>query len=472
VSFDSSAYLVFFVLVLAVYWTIPQRFQNYFLILASFFFYGFVHPWFLLPFFATTLIDYFVANRIECATTGRRKLVVISVCANLGLLAIFKYFHFFLENTAAVLDLLHIHVPMPVLRIILPAGISFYTFQSIGYVVDVYRGHVRACRHLRDYALFVAFFPQLVAGPIQRAGDLLAQIQRPRRLQPAAAYDAAFLLLWGFFKKLVIADNVAVIADKVFALRSPSFPILWTGVLAFAIQIYTDFSGYTDIARACARLLGFEITRNFNHPYLANSPSDFWRRWHISLSTWIRDYLYIPLGGSRISGCREILNIFIVFFLVGLWHGAAWNFVLWGVYYAVLTMLYRVAARLFPQTWSHIPGSNVLCVLVMFIFTNIGWLIFREHDIAQLGRDLILSPTAAPATDWFVARYLAAIVFLYSLPLGFHLWWDIARKNNAGAKERWLPWIALAQSGVAILLFFGILVLRSDAPGEFIYFQF
>lgn len=363
-SFDSSAYLVFLVLVLAVYWTLRKRLQNYFLILASLFFYGFVHLWFLLPFLATTLIDYFVANRIEDSTTGRRKLVAVSVCSNLGLLAVFKYSHFFLENTTHFLEGFHIHVPMPVLHIILPAGISFYTFQSIGYVVDVYRRHVRACRNLRDYALFVAFFPQLVAGPIQRAGDLLVQIQRPRHLSPNAAYHAAFLLLWGFFKKLVIADNVAVIADKIFALRSPSLPVLWTGVLAFAIQIYADFSGYTDIARGSARLMGFEITQNFNRPYLANSPSDFWRRWHISLSMWIRDYLYIPLGGSRISGVREVVNLFIVFFLVGLWHGAAWNFVLWGLYYAALTMLYRLAARFLPQRWSSIPGSNVLRVLL------------------------------------------------------------------------------------------------------------
>ena len=280
------------------------------------------------------------------------------------------------------------------LPVVLPAGISFYTFQSIGYVVDVARGHVPACRSFRDYVLFVSFFPQLVAGPIQRAGQLLTQIQMPRRISPALVGDAFYLLVWGFFKKLVIADNVAITADKVFAIQEPSFPILWAGVLAFCVQIYADFSAYTDIARGSARLLGFKLSQNFNHPYIAESPSDFWRRWHISLSTWIRDYIYIPLRGSRGSEARTILNLTIVFLLTGLWHGASWNFVIWGLYYALLTIIYRLADAVVPARIQTLPGLRAGKIALMFVLTNVGWLIFREHNVGRLWRALTLDPSA------------------------------------------------------------------------------
>jgi D-alanyl-lipoteichoic acid acyltransferase DltB (MBOAT superfamily) len=400
--------------------------------------------------------------------------VASSVICNLGLLAVFKYFNFFSANIAALFETWHWHVSLPLLRLALPAGISFYTFQSIGYVVDVYRGHVPACRSLRDYTVFVAFFPQLVAGPIQRAGDLLGQIQRPRTLSADTAYQALFLLLWGFFKKLVIADNVAIIANKTFSIQAPSFPVLWVGVLAFAVQIYADFSAYTDIARASARFLGFELSPNFNHPYLANSPSDFWRRWHISLSTWIRDYLYIPLGGSKVSRPLEIRNLFIVFFLTGLWHGASWNFVIWGIYYAVLTVIYRIAEKFAPADWKPSVAVNAARILLMFILTNIGWLIFREHNMGMLWRDLTLSPLGTPQAEWLVGKYLFVLVLLYSLPLVLHMVWDLSLRGlwqRTGAGSARIP-ISVANIGVATLMFLTILVLRSDTAQDFIYFQF
>ena len=433
-SFHSLDFVVFLLLVLGIYWNLGHRLQNYFLVPASLFFYGFVHPWFVLPFLATTFIDYFVALGIESFRHRARLLVAVSVLCNLGLLSVFKYFNFFTANLAALLARIHLHVPLPVLEIVLPAGISFYTFQSIGYVVDVYRGHIRACRNLRDYALFVAFFPQLVAGPIQRAGGLLTQIQRPRSLTPVVAGDALVLLIWGFFKKLVIADNVAITANKVFALSNPSFPILWAGVLAFCIQIYADFSAYTDIARASARLLGIELSPNFDHPYLAQSPSDFWRRWHISLSTWLRDYVYIPLGGSRGTRGRVTLNLIVVFLLTGLWHGASWNFVLWGLYYAALTIIYRVAAGLVPKSVQDMRLLAVGRILLMFALTNLGWLIFREQDLGQLSRDLLLSPAAASASAWQSGAYLTAITFLYALPLIIHTVWDVGLKKEEGER--------------------------------------
>ncbi|MCE9612386.1 MAG: hypothetical protein K8R23_19480 [Chthoniobacter sp.] len=470
--FHSLDFLIFLIAVLAGYWCLPARWQNWFLVPASLVFYGWVKPWFLLPFAATTVIDYFVARGLEAAPAKKRTLITISVVSNLGLLGVFKYFNFFVANVAALLDALHLHVPLPVLHVVLPAGISFYTFQSIGYVVDVARGHVRACRSFRDYALFVSFFPQLVAGPIQRAGHLLTQIQRPRSLTPAVAADAFFLLVWGFFKKVVIADNVAVTANKVFALQDPSFPILWTGVLAFCIQIYADFSAYTDIARGSARLLGFDLSPNFNHPYLADSPSDFWKRWHISLSAWIRDYIYIPLGGSRGGTARTLLNLTIIFLLTGLWHGASWNFVLWGLYYAVLTILYRLAAHLVPAALQTLPGVRAGKILLMFALTNLGWLIFREQNVAQLWRDLCLDPHAAPPGDWHVAAYLTATNALYALPLILHLIWDTTLRPLLARWNAWPPIACWASTATATILFAGLLVLRSNTTQDFIYFAF
>ena len=251
--------------------------------------------------------------------------------------------------------------PAPVLRVALPVGISFYTFQSVSYTIDVYRGHVAARRNLVDMGVFVSFFPHLVAGPIMRASSLLPQVERERRFSASDARDATMLLAWGFFKKLVIADNVGVIANKVFALQSPEFAVLWAGVFAFAIQIYADFSAYTDIARGTARWLGFDLVRNFDHPYLASGPTDFWRRWNISLTTWFRDYVFLPLSFAlsrridrdRWLGVRDDIWIYAVatmatFLLSGLWHGASWNFVLWGGYHGVLLVLARALSAAPP----------------------------------------------------------------------------------------------------------------------------
>ena len=470
--FHTLIYLVFLAVILGAYWSVPARWRNLLLIPASLVFYGWNHPWFLLPFAATTVIDYFVARGIEASPARSRLLVTVSVVSNLGLLGVFKYFNFFIANVSALLDALHLHVPLPVLHVVLPAGISFYTFQSIGYVVDVSRGHVRACRSFCDYVLFVAFFPQLVAGPIQRAGQLLAQIQMPRKISPALVADAFFLLVWGFFKKVVIADNVAITANKVFAIQEPSFPILWTGVLAFCIQIFADFSAYTDIARGSARLLGFELSQNFNHPYLAESPSDFWRRWHISLSAWIRDYIFIPLGGSRGGEARTILNLTIVFLLTGLWHGASWNFVLWGLYYALLTIIYRLADAAVPARVQTLPGLRAGKIALMFLLTNLGWLIFREQNIARLWHALTLHPAATPAGEWQVAGYLAATVVIFAIPLVLHTIWDVLLRERLVRLNPWPRLAWWAATAVAVVLFTGILLLRSNTSQDFIYFQF
>ena len=265
---------------------------------------------------------------------ARRKWwLVLSLISNLSVLGFFKYFNFFVDSVQAGLAALGMNTSLPVLQVVLPVGISFYTFQSLSYTIDVYRGRLRACRSLLDFALFVAFFPQLVAGPIERAEALVPRVLSSRVFNLVVARDALVLMAWGFFKKLVIADNVGVIANRVFSMKDPGFEMLWAGVFAFGVQIYADFSAYTDIARGTARWLGFDLMKNFDHPYVAVSPSDFWRRWHISLSSWFRDYLYIPLGGSRHGLPRTLLNVMITFVISGLWHGAAWNFVLWGTFH-------------------------------------------------------------------------------------------------------------------------------------------
>jgi D-alanyl-lipoteichoic acid acyltransferase DltB (MBOAT superfamily) len=301
---------------------------------------------------------------------------------------------------------------------------------------------------------------------------LLAQIQQSRTINPTVVANALVLIAWGFFKKLVIADNVAITANKVFAMESPSFAILWTGVFAFCIQIFADFSAYTDIARGTARLFGFDLSPNFNHPYLADSPSDFWRRWHISLSTWIRDYVFIPLGGSRQGSARTTINLVIVFLLTGIWHGASWNFALWGLYYAVLTILYRAAAAAVPERWQTFPGLRAAKVLLMFLLTNLGWLIFREQNVHHLWRDLTLTPAATPASDWRVAAYLSTLTALFALPLLLHAFGDVVLRERVRHWAGWPRVAWVAATAASLVLFLGILFLRSDTSQDFIYFQF
>src|SRR5262249_28552441 len=373
------------------------------------------------------------------------------------------------------------HVSVPVLRVILPVGISFYTFQAMSYTVDVSRGELRARRSLLDVAVFISFFPHLVAGPIQRASYLLPQVEGDRRFSVRAATTGLSLMVWGFFKKLVIADNVGVIANKVFALRDPSFEILWAGVFAFAIQIYADFSAYTDIARGSSRWLGFELTENFDHPYMARTPADFWRRWNISLSTWFRDYVYIPLGGSRATGARWARNVLVTFLLSGLWHGASWNYVLWGAYHGVLLLLTRAHQILRPPaSEERTPTSEargptsvvpVLQVIGMFVLTSIGWLLFRETELHAIVRDLSLVPWHSTPEDRQIGLYLFLLAFGYSVPL----WAQSIRVERhrggvAAVDERW-PRAALRALAYGAA-FAAILALRSHTSLDFIYFQF
>jgi len=477
VIFHSLDFLAFFVAFVAIYWALPQRGQNVLLFVGSYFFYGYVHPWFLILIATSTVIDYCAARGMEAWPRHRRRFLWLSVISNFGMLGFFKYFNFFVENVAGVLAAFGLTVHEPTLRILLPVGISFYTFQAMSYTIDVYRGELHARRSLLDLAVFVSFFPHLVAGPIQRASFLLPQVESTRRFSAEKARSGFVLICWGFFKKLVIADNVGVVANKVFALSDPTFYILWAGVFAFAIQIYADFSAYTDIARGTSRWLGFELTENFAHPYLARSPTDFWRRWNISLSSWFRDYVYIPLGGSRGGAWLWARNILATFLLSGLWHGASWNYVLWGLYHGLLLLVTQLAGR-----WT-VPGRQVgkwvllPQIAAMFVLTNIGWLLFRETELAAIVRDLRLSPLGVSELDRQTGLYLFLLAFLYSVPLWIQsLWAETASANQAASdpeRAALAPMPRLVLQGVACgLALAAILVLRSRTSLDFIYFQF
>jgi len=475
--FHSLDFIVFFLVACGAYWALPHRWQNVLLIAAGAAFYGYVHPWFLgLLWFSATL-DYSAARLIEERPRHRRAWLATSLIGNLGLLGFFKYFNFFVDNVGAALELFGLSFPRPALQVLLPVGISFYTFQSLSYTIDVYRGQIPARRSYTTVLAFVTFFPPLVAGPIERASHLLPQMERPRRFEAALARDAVFLILWGYFKKLVIADNVGVIANKVFGIREPGFEMLWAGVFAFAIQIYADFSAYSDIARGVARWFGFSLIRNFDHPYLARGPADFWHRWHISLSSWFRDYVYIPLGGSRGGRGRRTVNLILTFLLSGLWHGASWNYVLWGLYHGVLVALSRAIDPITPKTPARFHVAIApLQIAGTFVLVLFGWLLFRETDSAYLWHYLTLSPFGSTADERLMGAYLFALSAIYAVPLVVHMWWDawFLPRWEAG-REALRPKSArrLAfETLVAGVLFALLLVFRSRTSMDFIYFRF
>jgi D-alanyl-lipoteichoic acid acyltransferase DltB (MBOAT superfamily) len=480
--FHSLDFVAFFLLTVTLYWRLPHRWQNHLLLVASYIFYGWITPWYVLLLMTSTTIDWWAARRMDADRAHRGRYLALSLTSNLGMLAYFKYANFFIENVGRILTTVGLPTSPHVLKVILPVGISFFTFQALSYTIHVYRGTMHARASLLDVATYVAFFPQLVAGPIERASALLPQVEHERHFSADAARSGLVLMAWGFFKKLVIADNVGVVADKVFALEAPAFEILWAGVFAFAIQIYADFSAYSDIARGTARWFGFELMVNFDHPYLAQGPRDFWRRWHISLSTWFRDYVYIPLGGSKKGFGRELANIMATFLLSGFWHGASWNYILWGGYHGLLLVLSRIFSRVFG-TEAVVANSALTIVIAplrvagMFVLVCIGWLMFRETNLAMLVRDLTLSPASSSFVEHDAGLALALRVLPYAAPLLIQsLWVEYwrGRVPAAGAKAGGgEPARPVVVDGLIVgVLFAAILALRSRASLDFIYFQF
>ena len=334
--FNSLTFLLFLPLVFVLYWSMKGlRMQNRVVVVASMFFYGWWDWRFLLLMLATCVANFYIGRAIECNDTRRRRKrwLLSAIVLNIGLLAIFKYFNFFADNLAVLLQMVGLKADIPTLRLILPIGISFYTFQLTAYVVDIYRRQLRACQSLEMFLSFICFFPQLVAGPIERGANLLPQFAQKRTFDYAVAVDGMRLILWGLMKKMLVADNCASVADFVFGnYQALSTLDLWIGLIAFTVQVYCDFSGYSDMAIGTAKLFGIRLSLNFNHPFFATTIREFWRRWHMTLMGWLRDYVYFPLGGSRCSALRHYFNVFVLYMLSGLWHGPNWSFIAWGTW--------------------------------------------------------------------------------------------------------------------------------------------
>lgn len=349
--FNSIDFMVFFPIVVLVFFAIPRRMRRVWLLLASYYFYMSWHPQYAILIAASTIITFIGGLLIERMKTKHRKrlVLVISLVSNLLILAVYKYADFAIQTLSGIMSRFGLGVIERRLDLLLPVGISFYTFQAISYTIDVYKGDVKAERNVINYALFVSFFPQLVAGPIERSGNLLSQIQKTKELNLwnfERVRDGMLLIFWGLFQKLVIADRAAILVKQVYgSYKNYGFLELAIASVLFAFQIYCDFGGYTNIARGAARVMGFSLMQNFRQPYFATSIKDFWRRWHISLTSWFTDYLYIPLGGSKKGMLRQHLNTFIVFGISGLWHGASWHFVLWGVLHAFYQMIGNIRRR-------------------------------------------------------------------------------------------------------------------------------
>jgi D-alanyl-lipoteichoic acid acyltransferase DltB (MBOAT superfamily) len=469
--FNSWAFVPFLVAVLALYYLLPHRWQNGMLLFASCAFYGAWDWRFLFLLLVSTSIDYVVGIKLHASDSpGRRKTLLAASCAaNLGILCFFKYFNFFTDTAAQLLRLGGMNVSAAHLNIIMPVGISFYTFHAMSYTIDIYRKKIEPVYSFPSYMLFVLYFPQLVAGPIARAANLLPQVTRPRSIRYEQVLEGSWLMLWGFFKKMVVADNLAILVDSVFDSALPvKGGLCLLAVYAFAFQIYCDFSGYTDIARGIGKLMGFELALNFNLPYLARNPSEFWHRWHISLSTWLRDYLYIPLGGSRCGTVRTYANLLITMLLGGLWHGAAWTFVFWGAYHGALLMLHRYMFGEKTKDERAHAGilTSVLSRLLTFHLVCLGWLFFRARTIGQAASFL-----RSICADLVFERGTAELLFLPLFLIGvlwiLELWLRNADDVRNGWGWRW----GLGPLTVS-LLFATIWFLTPSDSRQFIYFQF
>lgn len=469
--FNSFEFVLFFAIVYGLYVVLRHRQQNYLLLVASYFFYGWWDWRFLSLIVLSTLVDYSVGLALDSSSGKRRRrqLVWLSVGVNLGVLGIFKYFGFFAESLNVALAQFGIAMDARMADLVLPVGISFYTFQTMSYTIDIYYGKMKPTRSLLNFAVFVAYFPQLVAGPIERASHLLPQVEKPRSINYEMIREGLWLVLLGYFKKVVIADNMAEFTKPIFENPEAANGLLIVaGIYAFAFQIYGDFSGYSDIARGISKLMGFDIMVNFRMPYFATNPREFWQRWHISLSTWLRDYLYIPLGGSRGGTRQTYRNLMITMTLGGLWHGAAWNFVAWGVYQGSILCVHRYFAGDVHKpsghkTWSA-RLSHAALVVLFFQVTCFGWLLFAVKDLRDV--PLLLRNIFNPFELNFEMAALSIVFFVAPL---FVLDWYQERSRDMLVVKTWRPTVRLA---VYATLFAYILLCGVPAGQEFIYFQF
>jgi alginate O-acetyltransferase complex protein AlgI len=488
VIFSSWTFAIFFVVVFGVYWAVPgRRARHVLLLFASYFFYMSWNPWLVTLIIGSTVLDYCIGLRLhQTARADRRRLLLVcSIVGNLGVLAVFKYADFFVLSLREMMQTLGVQANLSTLSIILPVGISFYTFQSMSYTIDIYRRRIEPTRSFIEFALFVAFFPQLVAGPIVKARDLLPQLKTDRRFSWGRLESGTVLFMVGLTKKLLIADQLAGVVDPVFA--QPERYVtgdLWLAMFCYGGQIYCDFSGYTDMAIAAARVLGFDLKPNFLNPYLATSLSDFWRRWHVSLSTWLRDYLYIPLGGSRCGRLLTWRNLTITMLLGGLWHGASWTFVIWGAIHAVALIVGKVfevprarpAGRL--ATYVRVVPAWALTLLVV----HVAWVFFRcqpvhpvgaaepESTVVALERAIyfVTHLVVAPVVErpaWLMNKWPA--VWLLCLIAAMQVYDEWVRR---GRPRLVLP-APVAGMGYAAWIIV-LVVFGADYVNPFIYFQF
>ena len=457
-----------------MYWRLPKNFQNIFLLLVSYTFYGSWDWKFLSLIMISTMVDYWAGINIVKDDIKRNVYLKISILTNLGILCAFKYFGFFSDQLSHFLTLLGADYLFPTMNMIIPVGISFYTFQTMSYTIDVYRGDTKPIYNLIDFALYVSFFPQLVAGPIERSNRLLPQIIQPRKFYKSKIYNGLYYIIYGLFLKLVIADNMAIIADSIFNQDSENLvgvDVLF-GSYAFAFQIYGDFSGYSFIAKGLAKCLGIDLMTNFKMPYLSKDPSDFWRRWHISLSSWLRDYLYIPLGGNKRGKLKTYRNLFITMFLGGLWHGANWTFIFWGIFHGIILIIYRVASELHIKDLFKLflkkEFSRLLQLfqyVIMFHLVCFGWILFRSETIYH-AYDLIQILVFHFHQSSLSIPIICLIAFYVSPILVYELWNE--KKGCLNFQQH---------SNSSLILFFNyclfmIIIFPAPSHKEFIYFQF
>lgn len=467
-SFTSVTFWSFFLSVFVLYWVTPQRrLQNILLLVASYVFYGWIHPWLALLLGASTLADFFLAKRMHLQTErpAKRPFLIFSLLINLGVLGFFKYYNFFSDDLAEIVTALGLQSDVLLTKVLFPAGLSFYTLKKLAYMIDVSRGTLQPTDSLINFALYVAFFPQLVAGPIDRPQKLLPQIETQRRWSSTYFYSAWPLLLMGLFKKLVIADSIGLITQRIFHLEEPTLLLAVSGAFGFTLQILADFSAYTDLSRGTAFLLGFETSENFRSPYLSLTPTEFWNRWHITLSNWLRDYVFFPLRRFLLSRQRQLppwlvqsIPPLVTMLISGIWHGAGWTYFLWGGLYGLLIVLYQAIGM--GGNWK--PKSTVQALfawMVMFSFIVFGWMLFAAPSLAWVTR--AFSQGMGSLEQQGVALIALSMTAVYSIPLIAKLLID--RISNEDSLLRSLYYAAAT---AAIFLY-----INSSNP-DFIYFQF
>ena len=478
--FNSFTFVIFFLIVYLLYRNLKLTGQNILLLVASYIFYMSWDWRFISLIIISTVVDYFCGISIHKHKNKTRKKLFLtaSVTTNLGILGFFKYFNFFTDNFAALTSVLFGWSPDELtLNIVLPVGISFYTFQTMSYTIDIYRKNLEPEKNFLRFALFVSFFPQLVAGPIELAKNLLPQIQNTRNITSELLSKGAWMILWGFFLKIFLADNMGIISDRVFSNTEViTGGVALLGIYAFAFQIFGDFAGYSSIAIGVAALMGFKLRTNFLFPYLVTNPQDFWRHWHISLSSWLRDYLYISLGGNRLGEAMLYRNLFLTMLLGGIWHGAAWTFIIWGLYQGIILIIHRLFSGYIAEqmsnlgfTWGNSGKRMVQIVKIIFMFqvTCLGWLIFRAQSVDQILVFLQSIFFNFSAYDPIISYYILQIMF-FAVPLLLIQLFEI--KFKSGNSLKGFP--TYSRYAIYLGLFYLIIIFGQFGSREFIYFQF